>query len=100
GDLPHLRGDPQLRVTTGEPLLALPEGDTVRHPLPAESVRAWTGRNPPRSENSRLYAVPLSNSPQWSHAAIFHARPMHEARRPDTRSAESPARPLVSSCGT
>ena len=59
-DLPQLRGNPKLRVTTAEPLLALPESDTFRHALPEEGLRAWTGRHPPRSESSRLYAVALS----------------------------------------
>ena len=44
----------------GEPLLALPEGDTVRRALPAQSLRAWTGWHKRRSESSRLYAAPLS----------------------------------------
>ena len=76
GDLSRLRGDPKLRVTGGEPLLALPEGDTVRRALPAESLRAWTGWHTRRSESSRLYAPPLSYSSQSPHAAIFHAHPM------------------------
>ena len=70
------RRDAELRIAAGEPLLALPEGDTVRRTLPAESLRAWTGRHTPRSESSRLYAAPLSYPSQRPDAAILHARPM------------------------